>query len=455
MAKKQEKKANPPDSKLQKEQVRKAEGKIKIATDRLMHKYPFYAAVIGQMPVIARPDVPTMGVTFGHDCILLIYCPEFVANIELKYLTGILQHEVHHVIFHHLLMKSKEYPNKRALICAQEVTVNEFIKEPLPDWVYKLADYPELAPMQSTIERYKILDKKWPKSTIQFKVPGGWAKGGGQGKSGKSDTHDADDPNPGSGGGEGDGSDPGAGSLDNHDIWEMDFYGDELDKEAKEKGKTKEEIIEDIIQEAVEKVGVGNIADAIKDACQQHGTAPGGMLEQVARGGKADPWTLLRHYVGQATAIRPIFTRPPRRFPDMVGVIPAYSRQVDYPRILCAIDTSGSITSEMLSQMDANLRVMAKDHEITIAECDTMIYRTYKFKSGLKEVQGRGGTDLRPPLREEFLKKHKPDVVIYFTDGYGDVPSKAPKVPVIWAILPYGCHPVTWGKAVFLKGGYR
>ena len=201
-----------------------------------MAKMPFYAAVINQMPLVARPDIPTMGVTFEHDCILLVYQPEFIVNIELKYLVGILQHEVHHVIFNHLLMKPKDFPNKKALVCAQEVTVNEFIKEPLPDWVYHLEDYIDdgLIPMQSTVERYKILDKKWPKSTIQFKIPGGWNKGGGKGKSGGSNTYDAQDPNPGSGG-----DDPGDKALDNHDLWEMDIFGD-LDKEAKEKGKTTE-----------------------------------------------------------------------------------------------------------------------------------------------------------------------------------------------------------------------
>lgn len=437
--------------KEQEEFLRKAKGKLQLAKDRLMKRRPFHAAVINQMPCIARGGIGTMAVSFGSESIVLLYEPEFVATIPLKLLPGILQHEVNHIIFNHLLMTSKEYPNERALVIAEEVTVNEFVKEPLPDWVIRLEHYPDLPPMESTIERYKKLDKLYPMITIIIPVGSG-----DKGKGGGGNTHDSKDPDPGSEDGTKQDNIPQA--LDNHEVWKIAIPAPS-DQEAQAANKTKEEMIEELLQETMAKVNPEEIPPDLQEACQQHGIDPGGMVESIVRRGKADPWTILRRYIGQATGIRPIFTRPPRRFPELVGVFPAYSRQVDKPRLLCCLDTSGSITSSMLSQMDTNLRVIGKDHEITIAEIDTMIYRTYKFKSSLKEVYGRGGTDLRPPFEDKFLKIHKPDLIIYFTDGYGPAPDNPSKVPTIWAILPYGQIPfgasseksISWGRVVFLK----
>ncbi|MDA1043715.1 MAG: VWA-like domain-containing protein [Verrucomicrobia bacterium] len=65
-------------------------------------------------------------------------------------------------------------------------------------------------------------------------------------------------------------------------------------------------------------------------------------------------------------------------------------------------------------------------------------------------MHGRGGTDLRPPFESAFLGKHRPDWVVYFTDGHGKAPDAPPKVPVIWCLTLSGKMPCAWGREVRL-----
>jgi predicted metal-dependent peptidase len=114
---------------------------------------------------------------------------------------------------------------------------------------------------------------------------------------------------------------------------------------------------------------------------------------------------------------------------------------------MTAIDTSGSIDDQMLELIDAELRLLSRSYAITVVECDAVIRRVYRYR-GLKSVLGRGGTDFRPPLQSSFLRKHQPDILIYFTDGAGPAPDDPPRTPVIWCIVPDGQPPVEWGRTI-------
>jgi predicted metal-dependent peptidase len=78
------------------------------------------------------------------------------------------------------------------------------------------------------------------------------------------------------------------------------------------------------------------------------------------------------------------------------------------------------------------------------------VQRVFPFRGTLKEVWGRGGTDLRPPFDQRLLAKVKPDVIICFTDGCGPAPDRPPRVPVIWCLTLGGRKPTDWGREVFL-----
>ena len=58
--------------------------------------------------------------------------------------------------------------------------------------------------------------------------------------------------------------------------------------------------------------------------------------------------------------------RPPRRFPELVGIMPGSTRAPGLPRVMAVIDTSGSIAGHLLAQIARELAWMAASHEVVI-----------------------------------------------------------------------------------------
>lgn len=131
-----------------------AEGRIRQATARLLAKFPFYAYVLEQFKMIASPSVGTMGVTATREKVILLFNPEFVLRLPASQLGGVLLHEVLHVVLGHLTLDPANYPDQWALTVASEISVNEFVHEPLPPGAIRLEQFPRLPPLESTDERY-------------------------------------------------------------------------------------------------------------------------------------------------------------------------------------------------------------------------------------------------------------------------------------------------------------
>src|SRR5262249_18299534 len=155
--------------------------------------------------------------------------------------------------------------------------------------------------------------------------------------------------------------------------------------------------------------------------------------------------------VGSVLHPRPILGRPPRRFPELVGVLPGRGRRASRPRILAVIDTSGSIGGRDLEAIDGELARLAKQNRVIVAECDAAVRRAEPYRGRLRQVRGRGGTDLRPALEPGFLRRWRAELVIYFTDGYGPAPAAAPRVPVIWCLTAGGRPPAAWGRVIQME----
>ena len=134
-----------------------ARGQVQVGIQRLAEKYPFHAAVIERLDVQCRADVGTMGVTVAGDKVRMLYDPLFVLETSMDELVGVLLHEVHHVVFGHILVDLSGFPDQWTRTVAEEVSANEFIEEPLPGEPIRLQLFPGLPPMESTDERYDRL----------------------------------------------------------------------------------------------------------------------------------------------------------------------------------------------------------------------------------------------------------------------------------------------------------
>jgi len=109
--------------------------------------------------------------------------------------------------------------------------------------------------------------------------------------------------------------------------------------------------------------------------------------------------------------------------------------------LLIAIDTSASMSSDELAKIARHLNVLSDLVRMTIAECDVRIQRVYRFRGTIDRIAGRGRTDLRPVFEPQFLRDHRPDGFIYFTDGLGPYPESDPGVKTLWVLV----NPVEFG----------
>ena len=374
----------------------RAAGKIGIAIRRLANKYPYHANVLERFILRERSDLPTMAVVATDKDVWLHYNTEFVLNLPADQLLGVLLHEVHHVVFRHIFQNTADFPDDWALTVAQEVSVNEFVNEALPDGVIVLDMFPNLPPMESTRQRYERLKRE--KTRIRLLKPQVWYLSGNGNGSG--------------------------GILDDHDVWQ----------DAANNSQHAESNVKAVLQDALIDVGDKDLPKAMRKALRRWGIGnrPGtGELALHGDGSGHLDWKhLLRRYVGRILRPSHVLHRPPRRCPELVGVVPARSFGGGRSAVLAVIDTSGSISDQMLNQIDAELARLARCHEVKVVFCDCEIHAVFRYRK-LRTVTGRGGTDFHPPLETGFLRKHRADLVVYFTDGFGDAPAVQPPVPVI------------------------
>jgi predicted metal-dependent peptidase len=88
----------------------------------------------------------------------------------------------------------------------------------------------------------------------------------------------------------------------------------------------------------------------------------------------------LRRYAGRILDREPSYQRPNRRLPLLLGIVPGESSQSSKPKVLAAIDTSGSISQQQLEEFDAELERLARHYEVTVAECDARIHAVYRYQ---------------------------------------------------------------------------
>ena len=449
--------------------IARAEGDINIATLRLLEKYPFHARILEQAKIRSRPEVGTMAVSVSGNDLMLYHNPDFVLSLPPEQLRGVMLHEVHHVLLGHVTADPADFPDEWARTVAEEVTVNEFVKEPLPKGVVILKMFPALPRMESTQQRYDRLKRNRHRPPIHSpgdsgstgqkprgrdnklapqsaKVAGNEQQPGGQGEGGNN-GHGQFEGGSGSATGASDrdhGNNPGSGvgtTVDDHSVW----------AEARQDPQRSKDVIRDAVQQAALEAGRDQVPNEILEGLGI-GSTPS-KAERVmgdATRGHLDWRRRLRRYVGEAMKVRPVFNRPPRRFPTMAGILPGRRRQPAKPKIMAVIDTSGSITAPLLQMIDGELARLAKAYTVKVVECDAMIHSVYEYKP-IKKVKGGDGTDFCPPFEKDFLRQHRPDLVVYFTDGFGSAPDKAPRVPVIWCLTPNGVRPAPWGKVIQME----
>lgn len=167
------------------------------------------------------------------------------------------------------------------------------------------------------------------------------------------------------------------------------------------------------------------------------------------------PWeTLLRGLAAKALhdAPRPSYRRPAGRWvaaetearrqrSPVPAFEPSRPRLVHQPRIIVALDSSGSVAAAQLSRFGAQIGAIARrgGAELHLLVFDEAVRSSAIIASkdiartiGDLEFSRDGGTDFRPVL--DAASALKPSLIVMLTDLEGPLPQEPPRTPVIWAV---------------------
>jgi predicted metal-dependent peptidase len=111
--------------------------------------------------------------------------------------------------------------------------------------------------------------------------------------------------------------------------------------------------------------------------------------------------------------------------------------------LVVGIDTSGSVTGEMVSAFLSEVVGICQNvmpEVLHLIECDATIQSHKVFDQGsldqlgaITELHGGGGTDMRVVFRYIVQQNIKPEAIVILTDGYTPFPEELP-CPTLWVI---------------------
>jgi len=390
--------------------------------------------VLARMDPIASKSVPIAAVALrrmddlGSRIQLIVNVEWFDAHPELR--AGVLLHEIQHVLLGHItspILHAVAYP--RVMEVAMEISADEPIAGLVPSHGFDIPRWSRfgVAPGQSTLERYRLLADAFEDgrlSAARLWFPG------------MRDSH----------------------RLGSHAVG----IGDLLD--ARSDGATERtwsragrHVDRPSSRREIERMKLeiarhlrgerGGDDDPTRATQRRIAKDLGRVVYETERGRFVDWARTLREAFPRRRAVRPDYLRPNRRFSERVGEIPGRARRPPRPALLVAVDTSGSMTGEVLDRVAKEVRRLAHHARVTIVECDAAVHRVYPLTRQLGPFVGGGDTDFAPVF-DEARASLDFEGVVYFTDGKGAMPDLVPTLPVLWAITHEDPFLADWGRIV-------
>jgi predicted metal-dependent peptidase len=127
--------------------------------------------------------------------------------------------------------------------------------------------------------------------------------------------------------------------------------------------------------------------------------------------------------------------------------------------VVVGVDTSGSIGDNELNVFLSEVSGILADvkpRRIMVIGCDYVVTQVDEVDSldafevlRAKGIKGGGGTRFEPVM--DYVKEHdlRPEMMVYLTDGVGDLTFPAPPYPVVWAMTTD--VEASWGEVVRIK----
>ena len=402
----------------------RAEDEISRAAFDLLLKEPFYAHVLAGMPRDLTERIPTVGLFWNGQQMVLRINPEWFC----KGLTGperkvVLKHEVLHLVFRHVFQP--EDRDAQLYSIAADLVVNQLIApfKPLPDWP-TLSMFPELGlkPDQTVDVYYAALaallrtmqqvgfctDKAKDRSRTEGK---------GNGRAKIADCADAT------------GKPMSAQAL----VELMDDRGTRADDSGWHDGK-------DTLGAVAGGYALGSLLIRARERMPRHMwlSLPAALLSELQlilseRQPKLDWKRMVRIFCAASgrTRIQHTLKRVSKRYGTRPGI-----KVKRLKRLLVAVDTSGSIDQKMIEaffiEIHAAWRAGAMVH---VVECDAKVQRDYAYSGKTPAmIAGGGGTDFEPVFRW-MQDRSRFDGLLYLTDGCGTAPITRPGCRLLWVVV--------------------
>lgn len=389
------------------------EDKIIRAKVDLQAEAPFWAYLIMHLETKAEPGIMTAGVR--QNSRYIYYEPNWIDQLTLPEVKGVLGHEIGHVSLGHLDRIGNRVPiiwNHatdlwiNAVLIQNGFTIPKCALIPVDD-KYTIGKVTiDKISERFAEEIYDLIKGEYKVITIALK------------------------------------------GFDNHEQWGKN------DKPKKGDGGGSQKTDQKINWPAV-------MAGAAQYAKQQ-GKIPASLERWVnAVCGRRIGWrNLLQSIIVQSIPCDYTFKRPSRHSPQVGIYLP--STKKEKLELSAVIDSSGSISQDALAEFKgllislirtfSNVRVHVIVNDAEVHDHFELTNATVgKFK--MMKVHGGGGTNFIPAF--EAIAKERPhtQVIVFLTDGYGTFPEQSPASKVIWMLQPPHCNAeaVPFGKVILLE----
>lgn len=204
-----------------------------------------------------------------------------------------------------------------------------------------------------------------------------------------------------------------------------------------------------------EREGKERLAQA-RNAAKMAGKMPGAIDRLVGSilSPKVNWRDVLQQFVVKVRTDERTFARPNRRFASQGLYLPSISGEALGP-VVVAVDCSGSITDDVLSQFAAEIRVIHEDQrprELHVVYFDARVSHreTYLPDDRLDiKAHGGGGTAFSPIFDDILDRGIEPACCIVLTDLYCSDFGPQPDYPVLW--VSNGAEEAPWGEVVVIR----
>jgi predicted metal-dependent peptidase len=361
---------------------------LAITSKELMLAQPFYGLFLIGLNKDWSKDLPTAGVCKENINYKLTINPDFWDSLNVDHRKGLLWHEILHIAFDHLMMRSS-YGDFQLFNIAADCELNQYIpKEFLPDGAILPESFPELQleKKAGTDYYYRMLSENRESDSVEELLDG-------------------------------------LGGKDMHESWK------EFEK------------LSDAEKRLIKAQAEYQIREAVEEIIKSKGHLPGEIKSIFDRITNPEPakfdWRkYIRNFIGNSYQVETKSSRKKlnKRFPDFPAM-----KFKPKKHILVAIDTSGSVSdNEVKEFINEIYHLHRAGTELTIAQCDTEIRSVKKYKPKAPiEIHGRGGTEFDPVLEYYNKNTHIYTSLVYLTDGECNASIK-PRGKMLWVISTNG-----------------